>query len=149
MGFFINFLYILNYSIFFLLKTLIDIFVTDYQYFLKRFRVVYNISSNLYKNNFLINFSLKLIQSFVSVYIIFKCSIWAEREVYDMFGIKFFNNWDQRRILTDYTFFGFPLRKDFPLIGYKQIRYDDIQNRLIYEPVTLTQKYRYFTFSSP
>lgn len=76
-------------------------------------------------------------------------STWLEREVWDMFGIKFVNNLDLRRILTDYGFCGFPLRKDFPTSGYTQVRYDEEIKAVISEPVSLSQKYRYFEFISP
>lgn len=80
---------------------------------------------------------------------IFKNALWQEREVWDMFGIVFFQNKDLRRILTDYGFEGFPLRKDFPLTGYLEVRFDDEKASLVYEPVELTQEYRFFSFLTP
>lgn len=76
-------------------------------------------------------------------------SNWLEREVFDLFGIRFYGNPDLRRLLTDYGFVGYPMRKDFPLSGYSQVRYDEDLKVIVSEPVTLTQKYRYFDFFSP
>lgn len=146
--FFIGFLNIIKSSLIYIFKTLIDIFVTDYLYFSKRFRICYNLCSDLIKNKIITNYSLKLLQSYISIYIIFKCSIWAEREVYDMFGIKFINNWDLRRILTDYTFFGFPLRKDFPVSGYVELSYDERKKTTGENLIELMQEMRFFFVSS-
>jgi len=145
---FVTLLFIFKCSLKFIVNILVDIFVSDYLYFIKRFRVTYNVSSSIYKHSFFFNQSLKLLKSFVSIYIIFKSSIWLEREVYDMFGIKFVNNWDLRRILTDYTFFGFPLRKDFPLSGYVELLYDE-KKRVTFETlVEFMQEMRFFYTSS-
>lgn len=146
---FIDLLFIFKNSLFYLNNTLIDVFVTDYIYFLKRFRLCYNICSVFYKNSVFVNCNLKILDSFISVYIIFKSSIWVEREVYDMFGVKFINNWDLRRILTDYTFFGFPLRKDFPLSGYVELLYDESKKTTFETLIELMQEMRFFYVSSP
>jgi NADH-quinone oxidoreductase subunit C len=80
---------------------------------------------------------------------IYKSSLWLEREIWDMFGIFFSEHPDLRRILTDYGFEGFPLRKDFPLSGFNEVRYDDEVKRIIYEPIEITQEFRSFDFLSP
>jgi len=80
---------------------------------------------------------------------IFEGSNWAEREIYDLYGIHFYDHPDLRRILTDYGFEGFPLRKDFPVSGYFQIRYDEVLKRIVSEPVELSQEYRFFEFNNP
>ena len=84
-----------------------------------------------------------------SIIQIFKSSDWYERECYDLFGIKFKNHPDLRRIMTDYNFEGHPLRKDFPLTGHTEVRYDDFEKKVVYEPVKLTQEYRDFDYTSP
>ena len=84
-----------------------------------------------------------------SITSIHKSADWYERECYDLFGIKFLNHPDLRRIMTDYNFEGHPLRKDFPLTGHTEVRYDDLEKKVIYEPVKLTQEYRNFDYMSP
>ncbi|MGE0700989.1 MAG: NADH-quinone oxidoreductase subunit C, partial [Hyphomicrobiaceae bacterium] len=84
-----------------------------------------------------------------SVVSVFPTANWLERETYDMFGVLFSGHPDLRRILTDYGFEGYPLRKDFPLTGYKEVRYDDELKRVVYEPVRLAQEFRQFDFESP
>ena len=80
---------------------------------------------------------------------IFPCAEWFEREALDMYGVLFAGNTDLRRLLTDYGFEGHPLRKDFPLTGYVEVRYDELEKRVVYEPVKLVQEYRNFDFLSP
>jgi len=126
-----------------------DICVVDWLVLSKRFEIVYNFFS--YK------FAVRLFAKFVfseqaflfSISDYFKSALWLEREVWDMFGVFFFQNPDLRRILTDYGFEGYPLRKDFPLTGYLEVRFDDENSTLVYEPVELAQNYRDFTFISP
>lgn len=135
-------------SINYCLKYLTDVFVCDYVYYTYRFRIVYNLFSFYKKNNFYFNDSLKLLDKYISLFKVYKSSIWIEREIYDMFGIIFFNNWDLRKILTDYTFFGFPLRKDFPLSGFLEIYYN-LKKKSIFESfIELMQELRFYIASS-
>lgn len=91
----------------------------------------------------------KLVHKFPSLLSFFKSSNWLEREIWDLFGIYFLGHSDLRRILTDYGFEGFPLRKDFPVVGYVEVRYDESYKSLVYEPVELVQELREFQFSNP
>ena len=123
-------------------------FVCDYIFFSYRFRIAYNISSQFYEKNLFLNDSIKLLEVKISIFKLFKSSIWMEREVYDMFGIIFFNNWDLRKILTDYTFFGFPLRKDFPLSGFVELYYD-IKKKLTFETlIEFMQEFGFFIITN-
>ena len=130
-------------------RQLIDIAGVDYPDEDKRFQLVYLFLSH--ENNFriklLIKFQLK--QTINSITKIFPSANWMEREVFDMYGIKFKNHPDLRRILTDYGFKGHPLRKDFPLTGFNEVRYSEKDKKVIYEPVKLEQNYRNFDFESP
>ena len=130
-------------------RQLIDIAGVDYPDEEKRFQLVYLFLSH--ENNLRIKILLKFEsnQTIISLTKIFPSANWMEREVFDMYGIKFKNHPDLRRILTDYGFKGHPLRKDFPLTGYVEVRYDDIEKRVAYQPVQLTQEYRDFDFLSP
>ena len=132
-----------NYSL------LIDLFGSDFPSNDKRFEVIYNLLN--IKDNSRIVFKVRVAdnETIPSIVNIFSASLWYEREVYDMYGVVFEGNPDLRRILTDYGFEGHPLRKDFPLTGYKEVRYDEITKKVIYEPVTLMQEYRNFDFLSP
>lgn len=114
-----------------------------------RFEIVYNLLSIRYNTRLRVKTIVNEFIQVPSVSSIYKGAGWYEREVWDMFGVFFANHMDLRRILTDYGFDGFPLRKDFPLSGYVEVRYDDTQKRVICEPVELSQEFRYFTFSSP
>lgn len=128
---------------------LTDITAVDYPDRDKRFELVYNLLS-IYENiRLLIKIEISDNEKIESIIDIFDAASWYEREVWDMFGIVFDGNNDLRRILTDYEFKGHPLRKDFPLTGYEEVRYDNDQKKVIYEPVQLMQDYRNFDFVSP
>ena len=130
-------------------KQLIDIVGVDYPDNEKRFELVYLFLSH--ENNLRIKLLIKfeIDQSINSLTKIFPSANWMEREVFDMYGIKFKNHPDLRRILTDYGFKGHPLRKDFPLTGFNEVRYSEKDKKVIYEPVKLEQNYRNFDFESP
>lgn len=130
-------------------KTLIDITAVDYPSRILRFEIVYNLLSIQYNSRIRIKSCIDEINPVYSVTEIYASAGWWEREVWDMFGIFFSNHPDLRRILTDYGFEGHPLRKDFPLSGYVEVRYDDSEKRVITEPIELSQEFRYFDFSSP
>ena len=129
--------------------TLIDICGADYPEREKRFDVVYHLLSMQLNHRIRIKVETDETTPVPSVADIFPCADWFEREAFDMYGIVFSNHPDLRRLLTDYGFQGFPLRKDFPLTGHVEVRYDAEQQRVIYEPVKLTQRYRNFDFLSP
>ena len=130
-------------------KQLIDIAGVDYPDNEKRFELVYLFLSieNNTRIKILIKFQIE--QAINSLTKIFPSANWMEREVFDMYGIKFKNHPDLRRILTDYGFKGHPLRKDFPLTGFNEVRYSEKEKKVIYEPVKLEQNYRNFDFESP
>lgn len=128
-------------------EQLIEIIAVDYPSQNHRFKVIYILRSLLYNMTIAISFTTHEIDPTVnSICYLYKSSIWLEREVWDMFGIKFNGNYDLRRILTDYGFSGHPLRKDFPLSGFKELYYDDSSKRIIVEPIQLAQELRIFTF---
>ena len=130
-------------------KQLIDIAAIDYPNEEKRFELVYLLLS--VENNMRVKISIKFEtnEKVPSIVKIFPSANWMEREIFDMYGIKFINHPDLRRILTDYNFKGHPLRKDFPLTGFNEVRYSEKEKKVIYEPVKLEQNYRNFDFSSP
>jgi len=130
-------------------RQLIDIAGVDYPDSEKRFQLVYLLLSH--ENNIRIKVStqFQLDQTINSITKIFPSANWMEREVFDMYGIKLKNHPDLRRILTDYGFKGHPLRKDFPLTGFNEVRYSEKEKKVIYEPVKLEQNYRNFDFESP
>ena len=130
-------------------KQLIDIAGVDYPENEKRFELIYLFLSH--ENNIRIKLLIKfeINQTINSLTKIFPSANWMEREVFDMYGIKFKNHPDLRRILTDYGFKGHPLRKDFPLTGFNEVRYSEKDKKVIYEPVKLEQNYRNFDFESP
>lgn len=128
---------------------LTDLFAADFPERTERFEIVYNMLSLQLNMRIIIKTYSSEHTSLPSAYEIFNAAIWYEREAYDMFGITFDNHPDQRRILTDYGFIGYPLRKDFPLTGHAQVRYDESLQKVIYEPVALQQEFRDFDFLSP
>lgn len=128
-------------------KILGDICVSDYPEQVKRFEISYNLLSVKYNTRLFIK--TKTDSYISSLTNIFNSAGWIERECWDMFGVFFINHPDLRRILTDYGFEGFPLRKDFPLTGYVEVRYDDEKANIVYEPLEMTQEYRLFNFTSP
>ena len=130
-------------------KLLVDITAVDYPARPLRFEVVYNLLSVQLNARIRVKTDVDELTPVESVSSLFAAANWFERETWDMYGICFLNHPDLRRILTDYGFEGHPLRKDFPLTGYIEFRYDDSKKRVISEPVELAQEFRYFDFSSP
>jgi len=129
--------------------TLIDICGADYPEREKRFDVVYHLLSMQLNQRLRLKVQTDEQTAVPSVAGIFPCADWFEREAFDMYGILFSGHPDLRRLLTDYGFQGFPLRKDFPLSGHVEVRYDEEQKRVVYEPVKLIQQFRNFDFLSP
>ena len=130
-------------------RQLIDMTAVDYPTHQSRFKIVYNLLSHITNQRLIVTTFIDEATPLHSITSVFECANWLERELWDLFGIVFHEHPDLRRILTDYTFGGHPLRKDFPLSGYSQIRYDSSQQRIAYEPVNLKQPYRSFDFLSP
>ena len=128
---------------------LIDITAIDYPSREKRFELIYIFLSMKKNKRIILRTSIKENDNLDSIINIFKAADWYERECYDLFGINFTNHPDLRRIMTDYNFEGHPLRKDFPLTGHTEVRYDDVEKKVVYEPVKLTQEYRDFDYTSP
>jgi NADH-quinone oxidoreductase subunit C len=130
-------------------KQLIDLCGADYPSREERFEVVYNLLSLKHNLRIRVKVTTDEDTPVPSLGDVFSAALWFERETWDMYGIFFSDHPDLRRILTDYGFEGHPLRKDFPLTGYVELRYDDEQKRVVYEPVKLTQDFRSFDFLSP
>jgi len=130
-------------------STLVDITAVDYPERPKRFDVVYHFLSMYQNHRIRVRASIREEDMVPSIVDVHPSANWFEREVFDMFGILFSGHPDLRRILTDYGFRGYPLRKDFPTTGYTEVRYDEEQKRVVYEPVSLVQEYRQFDFMSP
>ena len=130
-------------------KQLVDITAVDYPGKEKRFKVVYLFLSHENNLRVLLNTHITEKESVPSITKIFPSSNWMEREVFDMYGIKFKEHPDLRKILTDYGFEGYPLRKDFPLTGHTEVRYSESKKKVISEPVKLEQDYRHFDSKSP
>jgi NADH-quinone oxidoreductase subunit C len=127
----------------------IDLTAVDYPLRSRRFDVVTHLLSPKHNRRIRIKVAVDEDQSIASLSELYPAANWFEREAYDLFGVTFSGHPDLRRILTDYGFDGHPLRKDFPMTGYLEVRYDDDQKRVVYEPVELTQDYRTFDFLSP
>ena len=130
-------------------RQLIDITAVDYIGSENRFKMIYLFLSHEYNLRINVTFSINENEVANSLTKIFPSANWMEREVFDMYGIKFNDHPDLRRILTDYGFSGHPLRKDFPITGHKEVRYSEEKKKVIYEPVKLEQNYRNFDYASP
>jgi NADH-quinone oxidoreductase subunit C len=130
-------------------ELLIDIAGVDYPDRPERFEIVYQLLSLKYNRRIRVKVSTDEASPVPSVTGVYKSAGWYEREAYDLFGVFFADHPDLRRILTDYGFEGHPMRKDFPLTGYVEVRYDEEQRRVVYEPVRLKQEFRSFDFLSP
>ncbi len=128
---------------------MLDIAGVDYPERAKRFDVVYHMLSMTQNQRIRLRVSVREDEVVPSVTGVFPSADWYERETFDMYGIIFSGHPDLRRLLTDYGFRGHPLRKDFPTTGYTEVRYDEVQKRVVYEPVKLPQEYRQFDFMSP
>lgn len=130
-------------------ETLIDICGVDYPEETDRFEVVYHLLSMRMNHRVRVRIKTSEDIPVPSAVSLWPCANWFEREAFDMYGIQFSGHPDLRRILTDYGFEGYPLRKDFPLTGHTEVRYDDLEKRVVSEPVNLPQEYRSFDFLSP
>ncbi|WP_415278974.1 NADH-quinone oxidoreductase subunit C [Candidatus Pelagibacter sp. Uisw_094] len=130
-------------------KQLIDITVVDYPENTQRFKVVYLFLSHEFNQRIILSYLISENEVISSLTPIYPAANWMEREVFDMYGVKFKDHPDLRRILTDYDFEGHPLRKDFPLTGHTEVRYSEDQKKVIKEPVKLEQNYRNFDYESP
>ena len=130
-------------------RQLIDITAVDYPQNEKRFKMVYLFLSHEYNSRVILECYINEDEIVPTITNIYPAANWMEREVFDMYGIKFKNHPDLRRILTDYGFEGHPLRKDFPLTGHNEVRYSEDDKKVIYEPVKLEQNYRNFDYESP
>ena len=130
-------------------RQLIDITVVDYPEQVQRFKVVYLFLSHEFNQRIVLSYFINENEVISSLTSIFPSANWMEREVFDMYGVNFKDHPDLRRILTDYGFQGHPLRKDFPLTGFNEVRYSEKEKKVIYESVKLEQNYRNFDFESP
>ena len=133
----------------FIFDQLLDITAVDNPSRERRFDLIYIIQSLKKNKKLILKTSLKENDSIETITLVYKAADWYERECYDLFGIEFTNHPDLRRIMTDYNFEGHPLRKDFPLTGHTEVRYDDLEKKVIYEPVKLSQEFRDFDSESP
>ena len=140
---------ILKTNQYFKFRQIIDITAVDYPESDKRFKLVYLFLSHELNQRLLLSYYINENQKISSLTKIFPSANWMEREIFDMYGIKFTDHPDLRRILTDYGFEGYPLRKDFPLTGYNEVRYSEDEKKVVYESVKLEQNYRNFDYESP
>ena len=140
---------ILKTNQYFKFRQIIDITAVDYPESDKRFKLVYLFLSHELNQRLLLFYYINENQKISSLTKVFPSANWMEREIFDMYGIKFTDHPDLRRILTDYGFEGYPLRKDFPLTGYNEVRYSEDEKKVVYEPVKLEQNYRNFDYESP
>ena len=130
-------------------RQLVDITAVDYPQENQRFKLIYLLLSHEFNSRIILIYSINEKELIPTITEIFPSANWMEREVFDMYGIKFKDHPDLRRILTDYNFEGFPLRKDFPLTGHNEVRYNENEKKVLYEPVKLEQNYRNFDYESP
>ena len=130
-------------------RQLMDVTVVDYPENAQRFKVVYLFLSHEFNQRIILSYLINENEVISSLTSIYPAANWMEREVFDMYGVKFKDHPDMRRILTDYGFEGHPLRKDFPLTGHTEVRYSEDQKKVISEPVKLEQNYRNFDYESP
>ena len=130
-------------------RQLIDVTAADYPENQQRFKMIYLLLSHEFNQRIILSYFINENEPISSLTKIFPSANWMEREIFDMYGIKFTDHPDLRRILTDYGFQGHPLRKDFPLTGHNEVRYSENEKKVIYEPVKLEQNYRNFDFESP
>lgn len=130
-------------------KVLLDICGVDYLGEIPRFKIVYHLLSLNHNQRIRVKFGIDIDLAAPSVTSVFNSANWYEREIWDLYGIPFSEHPDLRRIMTDYNFEGHPLRKDFPLTGYIEVRYNEEERRVVYEPLHLAQDYRSFDFLSP
>jgi len=130
-------------------RQLMDVTVVDYPENTLRFKVVYLFLSHEFNQRIILSYQINENEVIPSLTPIYPAANWMEREVFDMYGVKFKDHPDMRRILTDYGFEGHPLRKDFPLTGHTEVRYSEEQKKVISEPVKLEQNYRNFDYESP
>jgi len=130
-------------------RQLIDVTVVDYPENIQRFKMVYLFLSHEFNQRIILSYLISESEVIPSLTTIYPAANWMEREVFDMYGVKFKDHPDLRRILTDYGFEGHPLRKDFPLSGHTEVRYSEEQKKVIKEPVKLEQNYRNFDYESP